>query len=68
MKPIESLSQLANRDSKNLEDTFIFKLAKDGTLKYFRKLVFVASKDDAYVPWHSARVQPYNRKGDKHKI
>ena len=59
LKPIESLSQLSNRDNSDLEKTFIYKLSKEGSLKHFKRIVLIASIDDYYVPWHSARIEPF---------
>jgi hypothetical protein len=68
LKPIESLSQLSNRDNSDLEKTFIYKLSKEGSLKYFRRIMLIASMEDDYVPWHSARIEPFLQKGNKEKV
>lgn len=58
-KPIVSLDQLSMEEAKNPRKTFLYKLSKTGTLKYFRKLIFFSSFEDSYVSWHSARVSPH---------
>jgi hypothetical protein len=54
-----SLEQLSMADTKNPEDSFLFRLAESGSLRNFRKVVLVSSYEDNYVPWHSARIQSY---------
>ena len=31
-------------------------------------MILIASMEDDYVPWHSARVEPFMQKGNKEKI
>ena len=44
-------------DSKNLEDTLLFKLSKQEGLAWFRHVVLFSSQQDQYAPYESARVQ-----------
>lgn len=59
-KPIRSLQQLKMDDSKNLRETFIYRLSKEGNLKRFRKIILFSSFEDSYVSWSSARICAYN--------
>lgn len=64
----ESILQLtmqdipANSNPKakfNIEDTFLYKLSLEKGLEWFKKLTFLASRQDLYVPYFSARVQKH---------
>ena len=57
MKKCTSILQLTMEDSERLEDTFLYKLSMKPGLEWFNKVVLVASHQDHYVPFHSARVQ-----------
>jgi hypothetical protein len=67
-KPIVSLDQLSMEETKNPRTTFLYKLSKIGTLKYFRKIIFFSSFEDSYVSWHSARVSYHTSKNEDSKI
>ena len=56
-KKSKSLSQLLMTDSKNLEDTFLYKLSCDEGLKWFKNIILVSSFKDSYAPFDSARIQ-----------
>lgn len=58
-KKTYSLEQLSMSDSRELEDCFMYKLSKSGSLGRFRKAILISSFEDSYVPWHSARIQCY---------
>jgi hypothetical protein len=60
MKKCTSILQLTMQDQEQLEDTFLYKLSLKPGLEWFKKVVFLASQQDHYVPFHSARVQ-HNR-------
>lgn len=51
------ISQLQMDDTPELEDSFLYKLARKDCLHWFRNLVLVSSPQDFYVPYFSARIQ-----------
>jgi hypothetical protein len=57
MKKCTSILQLTMQDSETIEDCFLYKLSMKAGLRWFKKVVFLASQQDLYVPFHSARVQ-----------
>lgn len=56
-KKCQSIKQMTLSDSKELENTFIYKLAHKGSLDHFKNIVLVSSYQDSYVPFYSARIQ-----------
>jgi hypothetical protein len=52
----DSMLELTMQDKKNLRDTFLFKLASNGSLDKFKKIAFICSSQDEYVAFSSARV------------
>ena len=44
----------------NMEDTFLYKLSLEKGLEWFKKVTFLASRQDLYVPYFSARVQKHD--------
>lgn len=52
-----SLLQLSLKDHSDLKSTFLYKLSKKPTLEYFKNVLLVASLQDRYVPFHSARIE-----------
>lgn len=52
------ISQLQMTDHKNLEECFLYKLAKNDQLFWFKNIILVSSPQDKYVPYSSARIQP----------
>ena len=51
------LSQLSLSDAAEPADCFLFRLAKQPALTHFRHVYLVASQQDKYAPFHSARVE-----------
>lgn len=51
------LQQLSMSDAERIEDTFLFRLSKQVGMNWFKNIMFVASGQDHYVPFESARVQ-----------
>ena len=51
------LHQLTFTDAPKLEDTFLYKLAMASGLSLFRHVTLLASLQDGYVPFQSARVE-----------
>jgi len=43
-------------DASNKQDTFLFKLSQDDSLKHFKYVMLVSSFQDNYAPHDSARV------------
>ncbi|KRX10279.1 hypothetical protein PPERSA_09663 [Pseudocohnilembus persalinus] len=56
-KKCPSLNQMTLTDSKQIENTFIYKLAHIGALDNFKNIVLISSHQDSYVPYYSARIQ-----------
>ena len=59
MKKCVSIEQLTMEDNEDITKTFMFKLAKQPGLTWFKRLVFLASNQDLYVPYYSARMQKH---------
>lgn len=56
-KKKDSLEQLSMKDSKNIEDTFMYKISKFNGLKWFKHVMLFSSVQDGYVAFDSARIQ-----------
>jgi hypothetical protein len=52
-----ALKQLAGKDGKKITDTLLWKLAVNQSLARFRSVLLVASHQDSYVPYDSARLE-----------
>ena len=52
-----SLQQLAMKDSSDIRQTFMYKLAENSNLHLFKNVLLAGSSQDKYVPIHSARVE-----------
>ncbi|KAM3137451.1 hypothetical protein pb186bvf_010424 [Paramecium bursaria] len=52
-----TLSQLNQTDDKDIKNTFLYKLSQNDYLHYFKNVVLMASKQDLYVPYFSARLE-----------
>jgi pimeloyl-ACP methyl ester carboxylesterase len=59
MKKCTSIQQMTMQDHEQPEETFLYKLAHKPGLEWFNKVVFLASHQDLYVPYYSARVQKH---------
>ena len=46
-------------DSENYQNTYLYKLSKKPGLEWFKKVVFLGSHQDLYVPYYSARIQKH---------
>uniref|UniRef100_A0A8C1SG97 Family with sequence similarity 135 member B n=1 Tax=Cyprinus carpio TaxID=7962 RepID=A0A8C1SG97_CYPCA len=57
LKKSGSLLQLTFRDHTDPRQTFLYTLSKKPGLQFFRNVVLVASPQDRYVPFHSARIE-----------
>ncbi|XP_019479600.1 PREDICTED: protein FAM135B isoform X1 [Hipposideros armiger] len=57
LKKSGSLLQLAFRDNTDLRKCFLYQLSQKTGLQYFKNVVLVASPQDRYVPFHSARIE-----------
>lgn len=51
------LLQLSMTDSKNIEETALYRLSKASGLQHFKNVVLVSSYQDQYAPFDSARIQ-----------
>lgn len=51
--------QLTMADSQNIEECLLFQLSKKKGLEWFKKVTFIGSHQDLYVPYYSARVQKH---------
>ncbi|XP_037119376.1 protein FAM135B isoform X2 [Syngnathus acus] len=57
LKKSGSLLQLTFRDNMDPRKTFLYLLSQKPGLQYFKNVVLVASPQDRYVPFHSARIE-----------
>ncbi|XP_008059165.1 protein FAM135B [Carlito syrichta] len=57
LKKSRSLLQLTFRDNADLRKCFLYQLSQKTGLQYFKNVVLVASPQDRYVPFHSARIE-----------
>uniref|UniRef100_A0A8C9WAJ2 Family with sequence similarity 135 member B n=1 Tax=Scleropages formosus TaxID=113540 RepID=A0A8C9WAJ2_SCLFO len=57
LKKSGSLLQLTFRDHADPRKTFLYLLSQKPGLQYFKNVVLVASPQDRYVPFHSARIE-----------
>ncbi|MBN3317621.1 F135B protein, partial [Atractosteus spatula] len=57
LKKSGSLLQLTFRDHSDPRKTFLYLLSQKPGLQYFKNVVLVASPQDRYVPFHSARIE-----------
>ena len=53
----DSIEELCMRDSDENRNSFLYKLSKSGSLNAFKKVAFIGSCQDKYVPYESARVE-----------
>ncbi|UJR20758.1 hypothetical protein I4U23_023876 [Adineta vaga] len=52
-----SLSQMSFKDHVDPKQTYLYKLSKKPCLEYFKNILLIASPQDRYVPFHSARIE-----------
>ncbi|UJR28838.1 hypothetical protein I4U23_010062 [Adineta vaga] len=52
-----SLSQMSFKDSTDPKQTYLYKLSKRPCLEFFKNILLIASPQDRYVPFHSARIE-----------
>uniref|UniRef100_A0AAQ4RD89 Family with sequence similarity 135 member B n=1 Tax=Gasterosteus aculeatus aculeatus TaxID=481459 RepID=A0AAQ4RD89_GASAC len=57
LKKSGSLLQLTFRDQADPRKTFLYLLSQKQGLQFFKNVVLVASPQDRYVPFHSARIE-----------
>jgi len=52
----DSLCEIDMKDHANLRRCYLYKLSMNEALKWFKNIAFVASSQDSYVPYESARI------------
>ncbi|CAF3528073.1 unnamed protein product [Rotaria sp. Silwood1] len=52
-----SLSQMSFSDHIDPKQTYLYKLSKQPCLEFFKNILLLASPQDRYVPFHSARIE-----------
>lgn len=57
----KSLLQLSLKDAPNPSDSFLYHLSEAPSLECFRHVVLLASPQDKYVPYHSAKISTLSR-------
>lgn len=57
----KSLLQLSLKDSSNPYDSFLYQLSEAPSLESFRHILLLASPQDKYVPYHSAKISTLTR-------
>ena len=57
----KSLLQLSLKDAPNPADSFLYHLSEAPSLESFRHVVLLASPQDKYVPYHSAKIATLSR-------
>ncbi len=60
MKKCTSILQMTMQDHEQPQETFLYKLAHKPGLEWFKKVVLLASHQDLYVPYYSARLQKHD--------
>lgn len=60
VKKLEALNELEFADSANIQDTFLYYLNQQPSLKYFKRIILVSSPYDDYVPYSSSRIERGN--------
>ena len=53
----ESMSQLTMDDTNYLRDSFLYRLSANKALNHFKRISFISSSQDEYVPYGSARAE-----------
>ena len=56
----QSIQQLTMKDAESPEETFMYQLSMKAGPDWFKKIVLMASHQDLYVPFYSARVQKHD--------
>ena len=59
MKKCTSILQMTMQDNEKIEETFLYKLSQKPGFDWFKKVVFLGSQQDLYVPYSSARLQKH---------
>lgn len=59
MKKCTSILQMTMQDHEQPQETFLYKLSQKPGLEWFKKVVLLASHQDLYVPYYSARLQKH---------
>ena len=57
------ITQLQMDDAPDMKDSYMYKLAVDDKLHWFKNIILVSSPQDSYVPYVSARIQLSKPKG-----
>ena len=57
MKHSSCLKQMSYTDSDRMEDTFMFRLSQLEGLEWFKHILLLASRQDYYAPYESARIE-----------
>ncbi|CAF1614264.1 unnamed protein product, partial [Rotaria magnacalcarata] len=56
-KKSSSLSQMSFSDHIDPKQTYLYKLSKQPCMEFFKNILMLASSQDRYVPFHSARIE-----------
>ena len=56
----QSLLQLSRKDGSSARQSFLYHLSLCPGFEFFKNVLLVASHQDKYVPFHSARLQPHS--------
>ncbi|CAK8694446.1 unnamed protein product [Clavelina lepadiformis] len=56
-KKSKCLQQLGCKEEGNMRKTYIYKLSKKPGLEFFKNVLLLASAEDKYVPYQSARIE-----------
>lgn len=57
VKKSGTLLQLSLKDAADIRQTFLYQLAQNCHLSYFKHVLLFGSSQDRYVPPHSARIE-----------
>jgi len=57
VKKSGTLLQLSLKDAVDIRQTFLYQLAQNCHLSYFKHILLFGSSQDRYVPPHSARIE-----------
>lgn len=56
------INELQLDDNKSFEKCFMYRLAENDCMSWFKNILLVSSPQDSYVPYESARIQPNETK------
>jgi hypothetical protein len=64
LRDSKSLEQLSMTDAKDAKRCFLYQLSKKPGLEHFRHVLLLSSRQDQYVPFESARIEPSSASGN----